>query len=1080
MDSIPEAVLRALRPRRALPQTVSAPARKPIEALRKKLTAGRFTYREAVARGVRSEHFSELEPLRVAAHALIEALSLERLRAAELEALAAFWCLARQLGHELPVVPALLEARGVADLLEVAALALELSVASPSNWTVEIYLQRGGGHRDGSSEYWLPVRNAVCAAAEPDYAAAKQRALALAANGDLWRRAHLAYAFPDETWGAQALGAWLAQERDIKWSDASFLLSCCRDPALVRAFAAKLTPFSLAQYAAELAVSLPEADVIALLADALPKLLTKPAYGPIMKTPPREVAAALTHFRSQRAAQCLAVYAGHPILSAIVAAYFQDHPSLAQALSAGTGGKAGQALAERVLTQVEAKPDEALLAPETSMPALLRERPWHKKSVKGRVLDGVALIAGLEERVELPAQALDLERGSARPMTDEEVAAYVAESKKPGYLNVDVQHAHRPGGGWEEVLVPAELALEVWNQGRGYLHCGAVALVARHGLAALPGFLSHERLSHLDYEGADDHLAAIFSFHSPRIAPLVARIAARRKKHRRAARAWLDAHSGVAVSGLIPAAVGPLGPERDDAEAALLFLAEAGHTAAVQAAGDRYGAEAARVIAELLARDPLSVRQAPPKQPGFLRAERLPALRLTSGKVLPASASAALLEMLSLSSLDTPYPGLARLQELEPASLGEFASALLEQWLLADGPGRHEWMLQAVVHFPSAESERRLSGLARDWARRDKAKAERACMALAALATDAAFMHLGHIAETSRFVELRKVVQSLLDEAAEARGLSRDELEDRTVPDLGLDAAGKLHVSFGKRRFVASLDAALVLVIKDEHGEVIRGLPRKTKEDDQKLAAQGLERLKALRSDAAAIAARQIRRLERVMVRRRSLPLADFQARVAAHPVLATIARALVWRVVASGRELSFRIAEDGSFADSNDEAVAFSEGGVTVAHPLDLGPELRTWASLLADYEIIQPFEQLAREPFTCPEAESAASSTARFAGLCVPTSKLLGTLEARDFERSSPSSVASYRRSVATRRGEAVAELMLTPGFEIVDLADGAQPQTLGELRLSTGATFGEVERIAYSELIRDIEALRQVQSS
>jgi Domain of unknown function (DUF4132) len=720
------------------------------------------------------------------------------------------------------------------------------------------------------------------------------------------------------------------------------------------------------------------------------------------------------------------------------------------------------------------------LAPETSIPALLRERPWHKKSAKGRVLDGVALIPGLEERVELPAHALDLERGPARPMTDEEVAAYVVEREEPGYLSADVQHVRLPGGGYEEVLIPAGLALEVWNQGRGYLHHGAVALVARHGLAALPGFLSHERLSHLDYEGADDQLAAIFSFHSPRIALLVARIAARRKKHRRAARAWLDAHAAVAVLGLIPAAVGPLGPDRDEAEAALLALAEAGHAEAVQAAGERYGAEPARVIAELLARDPLSVRQTPPKLPGFLRTQSLPALRLASGKLLPASASAALLEMLSLSSLDTPYPGLSRLPELDPASLGEFALALLEQWLLADSPGRYEWMLHAAVHFPSAESERRLSGLARDWARRDKAKAERACMALAALASDAAFMHLGHIAETSRFVQLRKVVQGLLDEAAGARGLSRDELEDRTVPDLGLDAAGKLHVSFGKRQFTASLDAALALVLKDENGQLLRGLPRKTKEDDPKLAAQGLERLKALRTDADAIAARQIRRLERVMVRKRRLPLADFRERVAAHPVLASIARALVWQVVGPGRAQSFRIAEDGSFADVKDEALALSDGSVTVAHPLELGAEVRSWASLFADYEIIQPFEQLARETFACPEDEGAASRTQRFAGLSVPTSKLLGTLEARDFERSSPSSVAFYRRTVATRQGEAVAELMLTPGFEIVDLADGAQPQTLGELRLSAGVTFGSVEPIAYSELIRDLEALRRVQSS
>ena len=73
-------------------------------------------------------------------------------------------------------------------------------------------------------------------------------------------------------------------------------------------------------------------------------------------------------------------------------------------------------------------------------------------------------------------------------------------------------------------------------------------------------------------------------------------------------------------------------------------------------------------------------------------------------------------------------------------------------------------------------------------------------------------------------------------------------------------------------------------------------------------------------------------------------------------------------------------------------------------------------------------------------------------------------------------PGSVAAYRRPVATRRGAAVATLELSPGFEIADLADGARPQTLGDLHLSADATFGDVDPIAYSELIRDLEALRR----
>src|SRR3954470_19616551 len=141
MQPIPQAVLRALSPRRSIPDTVSPPPRKAIEALGKKLATGKFVYREAIAHGVQSTFFPELEPIRRAAHALFEDLSLERLRATSLESLAAFACLVQQLHSDLPVVPALVEARGVADVIEIATLALDFSLDSPNNWTGEIYLQ---------------------------------------------------------------------------------------------------------------------------------------------------------------------------------------------------------------------------------------------------------------------------------------------------------------------------------------------------------------------------------------------------------------------------------------------------------------------------------------------------------------------------------------------------------------------------------------------------------------------------------------------------------------------------------------------------------------------------------------------------------------------------------------------------------------------------------------------------------------------------------------------------------------------------------------------------------------------------
>jgi hypothetical protein len=148
----------------------------------------------------------------------------------------------------------------------------------------------------------------------------------------------------------------------------------------------------------------------------------------------------------------------------------------------------------------------------------------------------------------------------------------------------------------------------------------------------------------------------------------------------------------------------------------------------------------------------------------------------------------------------------------------------------------------------------------------------------------------------------------------------------------------------------------------------------------------------------------------------------------------------------------------------------------ITVAHPLTLGEEARAWTARFADYEILQPFEQLARATFACPADEHGHTVSSRFAGLVIEAAKLLGFLEARAFIRDQPGQVSAYRRPLPTRTGETIAELAFAPGFDLADLATGPHPQTLGALRLSGGATFGELTPIAYSELMRDLTGLRR----
>ncbi|RLB52055.1 MAG: hypothetical protein DRJ42_15740, partial [Deltaproteobacteria bacterium] len=1006
---LPDHLVRKIRPRRSVPGSAKALSRRAVASLRKKMAGrdakGRLRVLE---KGLGEGPDPELAPIHEAALALVRDLSAEAIQGAELDVLAAASLFTRRADGRVPIWASLVASRSLSDAVEVAATGLRFSLgAASAGWMTAVYLMNRTDAR-GWIDDGIALRHLVCSAPDEAYAEARDRALVLRPSLNLLDRAYLADLFPDEPWADEDLRA-LLDENNPHIRRYANLLSAAREPALVSALCAK-SSHDVGELALDIVCGIEASAAIEILRGVLPAMLVKPQYGPLLKTPPRNIATALGLFRTREVAEILAPHLGSAILGPVVAAFFQDNPTLMDVLETHATGRGGRAAAERLRAQrsgndADAGPEAA----DDDVPAILRMRPWRPRKKKDKpattVLEGVTLPEDYEERVDLqgdpsPCPALS----EAREMDAGEVETWREEVEAKKYACADYVYTRQRRSGSNYIRVPSDLGLSAWNEGRArYLSSSRVAWVRHHGLAALPGFIANVVLQSLDYEGADDYFDALASFVSPRMAPSIAMIAARRKKFRPRAERWLTRHADVAALGLIPPAVGATGPARLDAERALLFLARRGADAAVKKAAGEYGEDVAGVIAALLARDPLAIDVKPIKLPKFLRSADLPAVRLESGARLPAEARDGLIELLSIAP--DGYPGIELLGEAcDASSLAAFAAALLEQWVLGDAPGRHEWMLSAAVSFPSEAATRRLAALARDWARRKKVKARRACGALGALGTDLALLHLGHIAETSRFQDLRDDARAMLDDAARVRGLTRDELEDRSVPDLGLDPDGTLTLSFGGRTFAVTLNESLIVVVRDSDGNGLRGLPRTRKEDDVDAAKVARTRFKELQKDVASIATRQIRRLERAMVDGRWLEQGDFLALVARHPVLMHIARGLVWEAHAkSGDSRTFRVAEDGSLADLDDDETTLTEGeSVRIAHPVRTRDLKTQWLRRFEEYELLQPFEQIGRATFAPTKTERAESACHRAEGRELAPEKLLGLLEARGYRRN------------------------------------------------------------------------------
>ena len=313
-------------------------------------------------------------------------------------------------------------------------------------------------------------------------------------------------------------------------------------------------------------------------------------------------------------------------------------------------------------------------------------------------------------------------------------------------------------------------------------------------------------------------------------------------------------------------------------------------------------------------------------------------------------------------------------------------------------------MIDALGLLGDDETVRRFTPVIRAWpGEGGHSRAVAGLDVLAAIGTDVALIHLNGIAQKVKFRALRERAAEKIEEVAEALGLTAEQLADRLVPDLGLDATGSLTLDYGPRTFSVRFDEHLKPYVVDGAGSRRKDLPKPAASDDADLATAARQRFSALKKDVRTVAADQIHRLERAMVTRRRWPAREFRELFVAHPFLVHVVRRLVWLVHDAAGTVTgaLRVAEDRTFTDAADEPFTLpDDASVSVAHPMLLDAGLAAWAELFADYEILQPFPQLGRAVHTLTDAERGASSLTRFAGITVPTGRLM-SLERRGWRR-------------------------------------------------------------------------------
>ena len=330
----------------------------------------------------------------------------------------------------------------------------------------------------------------------------------------------------------------------------------------------------------------------------------------------------------------------------------------------------------------------------------------------------------------------------------------------------------------------------------------------------------------------------------------------------------------------------------------------------------------------------------------------------------------------------------------------------------------------------------------------------------------------------------------------------------------------------------AATTAAKAKAAKTPQGAWLKTLPKPRVSDDAALAADAKRQLKDVQTQLKAVAKRQLQRMEAAMCDERRWALEHFRVHLVAHPIARVLTQRLIFGVYHAiplknnAQDIDtplmlFRVAEDGTPTNAHDEALSWddlaalagpatgagtattmdpamaenadADTGIRIGlpHPLAIAAmadgvaQSQALASLLADYELLQPFEQLGREVAHMPAALLDQSELTAWDGRQLSTGSLMG-LTAQGWQREVGDGGMVDCMYLALPDGLSIS-MSYSPGWFVASPVDTSEGQTVESIRLDglvrhptlpsaepVDARWADVSPISRSEVLRTLNRI------
>ena len=352
--------------------------------------------------------------------------------------------------------------------------------------------------------------------------------------------------------------------------------------------------------------------------------------------------------------------------------------------------------------------------------------------------------------------------------------------------------------------------------------------------------------------------------------------------------------------------------------------------------------------------------------------------------------------------------------DLNASEFAVCVSELFDKWIAQGAEAKKGWVLFAASIHGSEEMIPKLYHQIQEWPKVSRGSiAAEAVRALALNPSPRALLLVDRIARKFKHKQVKDGAARALDEAADQLGISREELADRIVPDLGFDEKMQRTFDYGGRSFKVMITPSLDIEVYDENEKKLKNLPAPGKKDDAQKAAEAYAAFKEMKKQMKAAVTSQKARLEYALSAKREWSAEAWRNLFVSNPLMHQFAIGLIWGVYEGGELVqSFRYMEDGSFNTRDEEEYTLPEQArISLVHPVELTDEEKAgWKEQLADYEITQPVAQLDRAVYRVTEEEEEQKSMERFGGYVINDLSLSGKLTGLGWYRGSIGDGGSY----------------------------------------------------------------------